>query len=293
METKIEPVIEPKDYDTLILPGGGVKGFYILGAVQAGVDAGIFHNIKNYIGTSIGSIICYLLAIGYTPMEIIISVYSNRWLERLQFFNLVAMINGNGASSFTGLHECLEKLTINKIGKFLTLGKLKETLGKTLICVSYNMTKCITEYLGPDNYPDLPCITALRMSANIPLVFDRFKYMDNYYIDGGISDNFPILKGEEIGEKIFGINLQIPESSLRDDPEDGMVSYFLRLLQIPMIQSIKHKVSIAGNKCSIATVKTGDLRNMLEFDVKSKDRLDMFSSGYTQVKEFLDYSKAS
>ena len=73
------------------------------------------------------------------------------------------------------------------------------------------------------------------MSANIPMVFDRFKYMDNYYIDGGIADNFPIIKGVEIGKKVLGIYLEIQENSLRDDPEDGMITYFLRLLYIPMI----------------------------------------------------------
>jgi len=274
-------------YDTLVLPGGGIKGLYLLGGVQAFSDLGYLANVKTFVGTSVGAIICYLLSIGYSPIEIIVSLHSNKWLDKMQFFNVVSMFNGNGATSFTSLHEALEKLTINKIGKFITLGKLKEEYGKNLICVTYNMTTCVTEYLGPDNYPDLPCITALRMSANIPLIFDRFKYMDNFYIDGGISDNFPILKGEEIGTKIFGINLEIVEKSLRDDPEDGVVTYFVRLLQIPIIQSVRYKVSLAKDKCTIITIKTGDIRNSIEFDVKSKVRLEMFSAGYSQVKESL------
>ncbi len=276
-----------QDYDTLVLPGGGLKGFCLLGAVQAAMDDGLLGKVKNYVGTSVGAILCYLLAIGYTPIEIMVTLYSNRWLERMQNYNLVAMINGNGATSFINLQEALEKLTVNKIGQFLTLGKLRELFGKTLICVAYNMSICTTEYLGPDNYPDLPCITALRMSSNIPLIFDRFKYMDQYYIDGGISDNFPIKKGEEIGEKIFGIYLQISEKSLQDNPEDGIVYYFLRLLQIPVVQSTKYKVELAGTKCTIISVDTGEMKAAFEFDVKSKVRLDMFSNGYHAVQTFL------
>jgi len=282
---------EKIDYDTLVLPGGGIKGFSLLGAVQSAMDMGYLKNVKTYIGTSVGSILCYLLAIGYTPVEILVSLYTNRWLERMQYFNLVAMINGNGATSFTNLNECLEKFTINKVGRFLTLGKLRENFGKTLICVTYNMTTCVTEYLGPDNYPDLPCITAIRMSSNIPLVFDRFKYMDNYYIDGGISDNFPILKGEEIGTNIFGIHLEIEENSLRDDPEDGLITYFIRLLQIPIIQSTKNKITLATNKSLIVPIAGGNIRNAMEFDVKSKIRLEMFSTGYQSVRDFFEKSK--
>jgi len=273
------------EYDTLVLPGGGVKGFLILGAIQALSDNNLLSKVHTYVGTSIGSILCYLIAIGYTPIEIMVSIYTHKWLEKIQYFNLVALINGNGATTFIALHEALEKLTINKIGKLLTLGKLKEEFGKTLLCTTYNMTTCNTEYLGPDNYPDLPCITALRMSANIPLVFDRFKYMDNYYIDGGIVDNFPIIKGNEVGNKVIGLFLDISEKSLQDQPADGVLSYFFRLLQIPIIQSTRYRTTLVGDKCTIYKIQSMDMYNGTEFDVKSKTRLDMFSDGYSQVSE--------
>jgi len=117
------------------------------------------------------------------------------------------------------------------------------------------------------------------------MVFDRFKYMDNYYIDGGMADNFPIVKGSEIGKKVLGIYLEIDESSLRDDPEDGMITYFLRLLYIPMIQGAKNKTEQVKNKCTVIPIR-GEMRNILEFDIKSKTRLDMFSDGYDSVKKF-------
>jgi len=278
-----------EEYDTMVLSAGGIKGLFLLGGIQAVIDNNLYKNIDKYVGTSIGCIIGYLLAIGYTPIEIMVSFYTNHWLEKMQSFNLVSMINGNGATSFTPLHEALEKMTLQKIGRFLTLGKLREIYGKTLICVTYNMTVCMTEYIGPDNYPDLPCLTALRMSSNLPLIFDRFKYMDNYYIDGAFSDNFPILKGQEIGKKVLGIFVKINEKSLQDDPEDGIISYFLRLLQIPMAQSTKDKNNLATEKCDLIGIDT-DMRNFVDFDIKSKMRLDMFSKGYENVKNYFNKS---
>ena len=279
------------EFDTLVLSGGGIKGFNILGAIQALKDANLLTKINTYIGTSIGAIISYLLAIGWSPIEIMVSIHINKWLEKVQQFNLVAMINGNGATSFTAVYEAIEKMTLEKIGCLLTLGKLKEKFGKTLLCTTYNMTTCRIEYLGPDNYPDLPCLTALRMSANIPLVFDRFKYMDNFYVDGGIADNFPIVKGVEVGNSVIGICIEISQKSLRDEPKDGILNYFFRLLQVPIIQSTRYRSDTVSDKCTVISVKTSELENVLQFDIKIKKRLDMFSHGYSQVKEFLEKEK--
>lgn len=279
--------MEIKNYDTLVLSGGGVKGFHLLGAIQGLIDNQMLNNIKTYIGTSVGAFIAYLLIIGYTPVEIIVYLHLNKWIEKLQTLDFTCVINGDGIVNFSVLHEALEKFTIDKLGYYPTMGKLKEKLGKTLICTTYNTTQCITEYIGPDNYPDLPCLAALRMSANIPLIFDRYKYMDNYYIDGGISDNFSIIKAEELGENIIGIYLEIPEQSLQDHPKDGVISYFLKLLYIPIIQSTKYKIQ-NSKKSTIIPIKSGDIMGMTEFSVNNKTRLDMFSSGYSSVKNFLN-----
>jgi predicted acylesterase/phospholipase RssA len=273
------------EYDTLVLSGGGVKGFCLLGGVQSAYDLGYLKNVKNYVGTSAGSMICYLLAIGYTPIEIVVALTTNKLLNNMKYLNIMSITNGSGALAFSTINECLENMTLNKISKFLTLGKLKELYGKTLICATYNMTLCKTEYLGPDNYPDLPCLTALRMSSNIPIVFDRFKYMDNFYIDGGATDNFPIIKGVEIGNKVLGIYLQIEDQNLQDHPKDGILLYFLRLMYIPMIQISKYHLEQVKEKCTAIPI-VGEMRNIIEFDITSKNKLDMFSEGYTSVKNF-------
>lgn len=280
-------------YDTLVLSGGGSKGFCLLGAVQATIDLGLASNLRNYIGTSIGAIIGYLLAIGYTPIEIMVELSKHKWLERMQYFNVISVTNGNGALNFNNLSEALEKLTLDKIGRLLTLKNLRELFGKTLICVTYNTTRCETEYLSPDTHPELPCLIALKMSANIPIVFDRFKYTDCFYIDGGITDNFPILKGEEIGENVLGIYLDINEKSLADKPEEGIITYFLKLLYTPIIQSTKFKTTRVSSKCKIIPVRTEQLHSGIEFNIHSKMRLDMFSCGYSAVKENIQESSKS
>lgn len=274
-------------YDTLCLAGGGVKGFAILGAIQACIDLEMFKKLNIYIGTSIGAVICYLLAIGYTPIEIVVYIHINKCFEKvMENKNLNGITSGNGVLDYSFINDSLEKITLEKIGMLLTLGKLKEKFGKTLICTTYNMTVCTVEHLGPDNYPDLPCLTALRMSCNVPIVFDRFKYMDNFYIDGGVIENFSIKKACEIGKKVLGINFIINENLLKDEPSQGMLFYILKLLYTQMVTLSKLSISNIKEKCDVVNISDKLGTNFLDLNVDYKIRLEMFSDGYDCVKNF-------
>ena len=100
-------------YDTLVLSGASVKGFLTGGALQYLYDKNLL-DLKNYIGTSIGAILCFLV-IGYTPIEIMVYICTNRMVEKIQHFDLVAMVQGKGATTFQGFYEELEKMTIEKM----------------------------------------------------------------------------------------------------------------------------------------------------------------------------------
>lgn len=275
-------------FDTLVLSGGGIKGFAILGALQSLIDNEKLNNITTYIGTSIGAIIGYLLAISYTPIEIVVYIHTNKIFGKINNYDLISLADGTGALSFTYIHELLETLTINKIGKLLTLKKLKEDFGKTLICCTYNMTTCELEYLNPDSNPDLPCLTALRMSANLPFVFDRFKYTNSYYVDGGLGDTFPISYAvKKMTNKIIGIYITHDKKMLQDKPEDGLLLYFLRIWQTFYESIISYKIeSIEKERCFLIPIKCDNIvSNFIDFSIKPTERIDMFSIGYNIASE--------
>ena len=188
IETEVELKIKVKqvvNYDTLVLSGCSQKGFIILGALQYCIDNFLLTDIKYFIGTSTGAIICYLLIIGYTPIEIVVYLCTNQILERMQNLNIVAMIQGNGASSFNHLQEHLERMSIEKIGYLPTMLDIYNKFGKTLVCITHNVTENITEYISHETNPSIPCLTALHMSANLPLIFAYFKkiYLKKFCVE--------------------------------------------------------------------------------------------------------------
>lgn len=274
------------EFDTLVLSGGSINGIIILGALQYLKDKNLINNIKYYIGTSIGAVIVYLLIIGYTPVEIIVYLCTNyHMFEKLKCFNVVSASRGEGAVSFSNISDELEKMTINKVGKVLNMRDLESRFEKKFICVTYNTTKCRAEFLSGENTPDLPCLTALRMTCNLPLVFETYKYGDSFYIDGGLVNNFPLDIGEKVGKKVMSIFLSYNISE--DNPNRNVLEFIYKLLYVPIAEATANKVSRKLDTSTVIELKTGNM-NFFNFDVNAKMKLEMFSVGYEDAKKFFE-----
>ena len=273
------------DFDTLVLSGGSTKGIIILGALQFLYDEFYLKDVKNFIGTSSGAIICFLLAIGYTPVEIIVYICTHQLLEKMQHFNIVAMINGCGASSFSNIYEQLEKITIEKIGYIPTFSDLKNKFNVNFTCATYNITQNKTEYLSYETYPDLPCLIALRMSSNLPLIFENYKYGTNFYVDGGVSDNFAIDVGDKIGKKVLGIYIDTAGKNFNTENDINIIEYIYKLMFIPISQSTEFKINNVSPKCTIIKLQNNKITHF-DFNINSVEKLNMFSSGYQEIKDF-------
>jgi NTE family protein len=292
-EEKIhETEVFSSDYDTIVLGGGAIKSFNILGAMQYAYDNYLLKNIKTFIGTSGGSMISYLLIIGYTPVEIITYLCTNQIFEKIQNFNMVAMMNGLGAVSYLHIYEEMEKMTIEKIGYIPTLKDIKEKFDKDFISVTYNFTENKIEYLSHDTHPNLPCLIAIRMSSNLPLVFEHFKYGNSHYIDGGLVNNFAIDIALEKGKNILGVYIEMSKNySLSKNSEFNVLEYIFKVIFIPLSEILNLKLkSIDKNNRKIDIIKITDAKNTnpFNFGISIKNRLDLFSNGYQTTKQYYE-----
>jgi predicted patatin/cPLA2 family phospholipase len=194
------------------------------------------------------------------------------------------MINGSGAASFSSIQEELEKMTISKIGYLPTIKDIYTKFNKKLIFATYNLSLNKIEYLSNDSYPDLPCMTAIRMSSNLPLIFEKFLYNGSYYIDGGLADNFPIDLADEQSQKILGILLDNNSDNYNNINDMDIIEYIYHLFHIPSAQTVELKINKVSNRCKIIRLNYNKIK-IFNFNIDSKTKLDMFSIGYNITKE--------
>jgi predicted acylesterase/phospholipase RssA len=270
------------NFDTLVLSGENTRCIITLGALNYIYDKNLYSSFVNYVGVSSGSLICYLLILGYSPQEIFLYVCKHDIYKDFNISNnyILDIINGNGIFKVEILTEHLEKLTLDKLNFIPTLGQLKEIYNKNLHCITCNFTKSQLEIFSSDKTPNVNCIDALRMSCNLPFIFGKFKYNDNEYVDGVFRNNFPIDIGEEIGNKILGIYL-----SSKEENSENFISYFYKLISTPVDQIISENIK----KCNKSfIIKIECEAGFCNFDLHIIEKLDMFSVGYQTIKKILN-----
>ena len=277
----------PSVADTLVLSGGSIKGIILLGGVQYLYDKHLFQNITTFVGTSIGAIISYLLIIGYTPIEIMVYLCTHtELLDKMGRINILNITRGEPAISFSHITDELEKMTIEKIGSLITMGELYSRFGKTLVCTTYNVTKAMAEYISHDTFPTLPCLTALKMTANLPFIFDNFKYGESFYIDGALTNYFPIDIGEKLGKKVIGLCITY-DLSVKNSPKSDFLNYIYKLLFVPIQQAIEYRITNKKKNTQIVNINPEDL-DFFNFNINQKVKFEMFSQGYNNVKKLYE-----
>jgi predicted patatin/cPLA2 family phospholipase len=214
-------------FDTIILSGGSVKGIALLGALQAVFDCGLLNDVHTYAGSSIGSIICCLLCVGYKPVEIQAKLCTSDIISKLNV-DVQRFLYFDGAFSYHNtLGHVIDAYIIDKIGYIPTMKELKINHGKTLIATVANLSSNKVEYISAETYPEMLCTDAIKFSAALPFLFERMYYNGSEFVDGGFIDNFPITS---IPSSSRAIGLRTIQSEVK--PPDTLTEYFLNLLRL-------------------------------------------------------------
>ena len=275
-------------FNKLVISGGSTKGFVVLGSLQYIFDKQLLKT-DTYVGTSMGAMVGYLLSIGYSPTEIMVYICTKQIFNKISNMDINSMIEGNGATNFTPYTE-LEKMTIDKIGYLMTLGDLKKKFNKTLICCTYNFTKQKIEYLNPDDNSDMPCLTAIRMSSNLPFVFERFKYMDCFYIDGGVADNFPVQIVDDGKNNVLGINTFAEPKGEKPTDKFQFLDHIYNVIFVPIYYNVQQKIKNVTDNCTVLNLPIKNIKTF-DFNLSNQQILDLFSQGYQLTKEFFEEKK--
>ena len=176
-----------KKYSTgLVLSGGAARGFAHLGVIQALHERSIKPDIVS--GVSAGSIVGSFYCDGFEPEEIFEIFRKNK------IFKLVRlMFRRHGLLSISGLRKVLEKnLRTTRL----------EDLQKPLVITATNIENAKTSYFIEGNITDL-----VIASSSIPVLFNPPQIDGITYIDGGVTNNFPLEPLEKNCRHLIGVHV--------------------------------------------------------------------------------------
>ena len=195
-----------KNYTNIVFSGGGIKGISHCGSLLELDEMGILYNndktmkITKICGVSAGAMIAVLFAINYSPIEIsnIVKDLDFRKIMDDKYGCIRDFINftGNwGICKGKFIQKMMKNLIAAKTGNGeYTFSDLFNDTGIELVIVATNLSIKKTCYFhhANDEYKNCAIYKAIRMSMGIPFIFEPFCLNDNYYVDGGLLDNYPL-----------------------------------------------------------------------------------------------------
>ena len=268
----------------LALSGGGIRGIAHAGVLKALEE----NNIKIDVigGTSSGSIVSTLYAMGYSPYYIYILF--KRYAKEIINQNSISTITSLGSfitnkrTQFSGFYsgEEMEKM-FNEVASRKGIKKVSDI--KMPIVIPTVDVQDSKEYIFTNSIPkssqdttkyisDISIGKAIRASSSFPVVFCPCEFKKHKFLDGGILNNFPSLevKNQDV-DKIITVNFKA------DDINE----------QSNVMDIIMRSIDIMGNKISEESLQSSDMVLTIKTDktglLEIEKLDDCYKYGYEQT----------
>ncbi len=261
------------------LSGGGARGFAHIGVLKVLEEEGLKPDFIS--GTSIGAIIGGMYAMGYDAAEIEEMACSTDWnalmkdrVSRRDLYIGQKRWAPYGNAVFELDEHWLPKLpsAVLKVNSLnLKLFDLVASAAQEQDFSRYPIPfSCVATDLGtgqPYIFKSGSLLQAMRASISIPSILPPFQVGEEYYIDGGISQNLPIAEVKEMGAQyVVGIKVN---STLRDAEH---LSSIVDVLDQTINIGVSRNLSEGLDQCDL----------LLEPDL-----LQYFSGNFRYVREII------
>ena len=256
----------------VVLSGGGAKGFAHIGALRVIEEAGI--PIDYIAGTSMGSIIGGLYAVGYDPdmMQKLCTEQDwnlimkdqiprkfmpldKRYQER---HYLLSMPLKDGKLKIK--RSMVDGVYVNMLLTRLTMPAYEDrdfdSLPVPFLCIGTDMITA-----DPIEFRKGSLAQSIRSSMSIPFLFEPVEYDGYLLCDGGLTNNFPVQNVRNMGaDIIIGVDLEIVKS----DPE--VLDNSLKVLERLIAVVSQDKSNVAREQCDILIRPDIGKANMMSFN---------------------------
>lgn len=275
--------------ERLVFSGGSIKGIAYIGVIKYLEEINAISSVKEIIGCSVGSFTGLLLALGYKADDIK-NIIFNINLENVKNFNIENFITNYGLDNCKKMEKMLKIFIKNKgLNEDITLKELYTLKGISLVTTVTNVNTKSTEFFTKDYPENCKVYDAVRASMSIPIIFSPFQNNDNFYVDGGLTCNFPIkyLTNHENKEKTLCFYLR-GDTIKSNKKIENMEDYLYNIIKssFSIINNIDIKLA---NELGYPIVEIHtNLKSGISFDLSNEMKQELHTLGYDTIKDFYD-----
>ncbi len=283
-------------FTSIVIAGGALKVISVIGCVKYLEEHNKLGSIRNYVGTSAGSIMCLFMILGYTYSEIIdffVHNLSDEKINTLDPDECIELFNQYGLNSGSNIELFIKRILIRKNhDENITFLDLAKKTGKNLVVCVSNLSKETPEYFNVDTMPHLQVVTAIKVSCSIPILLVPISINDNIYIDGGFYNNFPIdyFKNNTLKD-ILGINIKLKIYQ----KTDTFLNYIMFMINSLVVKANNLYTNINDIEKNIITLEFDDDEwfSFTELHVKfpADKWVSYINLGYSKIKHILEQNK--
>lgn len=270
----------------LVFSGGGIKGVAHLGVLIALEERGILHldQIRRVAGSSAGSIIAMLIALGCTLdeiWEIMVGVCS----EELVQPNPLLFMKHRGMETGQKVLAYLERFIERKSGnRHLTLAQMYQLTGIEFTAVGSCLNTKEPVYFSHHTWPHLRVSIAVRISICMPGLFTPVDLEGKEYLDGSILDDLPMDLFQDEMEDTLGSLISSAFDTSYQHPEEypmAVMNLFLSKFFRKNTDSYRSQlITITGIPSCVS---------MFTFRVEPDCIQQLRDAGYRSAQEYLDH----
>ncbi len=244
----------------VVLAGGGAKGLAHIGVLKVLEEAGV--PIDMVVGNSMGSIVAALYAIGYSPAEMDSIVRSTDWIQLL----LDSPDYGNNTLLARKKQETYQlRVALDRDKNINSTRRSGIIRGKNIENYLKKLTSTVPDSVDFDSLPipfacnatevtrgkiyEFHCgnlVTAMRASMAIPGVFTPVKHDSMLFVDGFVTNNFPVDVAKRMGADII-----IGSDLICNTPLDEKYNNMLDLLT--------HIIDVSGTHLYEENIRKSDI----------------------------------
>lgn len=270
--------------------GGAIRGIAHIGVIKALNELGIAPT--TIVGSSVGSIMATLYAIGYTYSEIeeeFLAVKYELFRDIYFGFNQKFALS-KGEIFLDWIRELIEKKFYGeKYNKGNNLPVRFKDINKDLIIITTNLKDFSCQEFSNKETPDYEIALAIRISCCMPGLMNALEYNDKILVDGDLLKAKPMWS---LSKNISSLDERILEIRLEgtySEQDDKALNYANGIYSCITSTETDFVKNIYGknDKYDYLVIDTGNIL-IIDFNCQQEKRQEILDIGY---KKTLDYFK--